>query len=180
LYAFATRKLNIVASDLLIKRTVRNGIPASLNDWLVPVKGKGVARDIPSFGVVLGSDGAYFAQDKDGYHWADLPTRLDNAIKERMGGNKFKPGKAPRYIALGPNGSYLLIDTSGGATWSSNLKTEVPDLDAFVRAQFAGAAGGLDGLVSLLQAVSPNVSRRCRLTMRIRLVSSAPAEQTAT
>ena len=98
----------------------------------MPTPGKGVARDIPSLSFVLGPGKSYFAFDKNGSAWGSLPPALDSAIEAgRDKKGNFKYGQGPQSVALGPDGSYIYVNTGGGGSW--NLKGQNDVLDKFLR-----------------------------------------------
>ena len=109
----------------------RSNLPASLESWLVPVKGKGVGanRDLSTMQISLGPGGSYFAFDKNGASWGSLPDGLDKAINERRDSNgRFLKGWYPSSVSLSVNGSYVFLSAGGGALWalddaSETLKT---------------------------------------------------------
>lgn len=111
---------------------MRRDLPAGLEKWLVPVPGKGVARDISSLSFVLGPNKSYFAFDKNGSAWGSLPPALDTAVEAgRDNKGRFKPGQGPQSVALGPDGSYIYVNTGGGGAW--NLKGQNDVLDKFLK-----------------------------------------------
>ena len=110
---------------------VRSALPAGLENWLVPVPGKGVVRDMPSLNVVLAAKKSYFAFDKNGSAWGNLPPALDAAVEAGRDKNgRFKNGQGPHSVALGPDGSYIYGNTGGGGAW--NLKGQNDVLNKFL------------------------------------------------
>lgn len=109
---------------------------------MVPVEGKGVARDIPSLSICLGPNGSYFALDKDGSAWGGLPQSLNDAIAQRRNKNgTFKPNQGPSSVALGYDGAYVFMTKGGGGNW--NLKGQNDELDSFLKnaKSFSGIVG---------------------------------------
>ena len=114
------------------RNPVRSDLPAGLETWLVPAAGKGVARDIASLSFILGPGKSYFAFDKNGSAWGNLPPALNAAVEAaRDKKGHFNPGQGPQSVALGPDGSYIYINTGGGGVW--NLKGQNDVLDQFLR-----------------------------------------------
>lgn len=110
---------------------MRSDLPAGLEKWLVPIPGKGVIRDMPSLSVVLGPSNSYFAFDKNGSAWGNLPPVLNTAIEAgRDKKGNFKNGQGPQSVALGPDGSYIYVNTGGGGAW--NLKGQNDVLNKFL------------------------------------------------
>jgi len=113
---------------------VRHGLPAGLDKWLVPVEGEGVARDIATLQVSLGPNGTYFAYDKDGQIWDNLPVELNSELqKARDSSGVFLPGRLPVSVSFGPDGSFVYIDQNGGASWAMNLEHQAPSLWEFLK-----------------------------------------------
>ena len=110
---------------------VRSDLPAGLESWLVPVPGKSVVRDLSSLAVVLGPNKSYFAFDKNGSAWGNLPPELNAAVETGRDRNgRFKNGQDPQSVALGPDGSYIYVNTGGGGNW--NLKGQNDVLNKFL------------------------------------------------
>jgi hypothetical protein len=97
-----------------------NGLPAGLTAWL-SVNARGfVTNDIRTTSIALGPNGSYFAQDKNKMAWSNnLPDDLLKAIKGRVNTD-------PRIVALGVDGSYVLVNKNGSGSW--NLNGRYPDL----------------------------------------------------
>jgi hypothetical protein len=109
-------------------------LPQTLDQWLVPIEGQGVARDVATLQVSLGPNGTYFAYDKDGAQFEKLPPELDahiQSLRDINGG--FLPGSLPKSVSFGPNGSFVYINQMGGGHWSSLLQYQSPSLWEFLR-----------------------------------------------
>jgi hypothetical protein len=99
--------------------------------------------------VSLGPNGAYFAYDKDGATWANLPAEFENAVRAARDSNgAFLPGKLPSCVSFGPEGSFVYIDQLGGAVWSSNLQYQAPALWEYFRAHPPGPMVSLHSIGS--------------------------------
>ena len=66
---------------------------------------------------------------------------MEAQIQERLDGNgQFKSGLGPRYVALGPDGSYIYIADNSGGFW--NLKGQDENLNEYLKER-----PNFDGLV---------------------------------
>ena len=113
----------IIFADASGIKIRHSGLPPELQKWLLTASGTAVqaARDLGSMRITLGARGAYFAFDKNGAAWSNLPPGLDKAVNERRDGNgSFKEGAFPQSVALGPEGTYVMTTVGGGGSWSFN------------------------------------------------------------
>lgn len=121
----------------------RWGIPESLRKWLVPIEGKGLGatRNLSSLRCSLGPDGSYFAFDKNGATWADIPAPLEEALKNKLNEDgEFKQGIYPQSVALGANGTYVMTTVGGGALW--HLKGTQDVLENYLKKAKLGSLKG--------------------------------------
>jgi len=88
------------------------GLPKALEDWLGDAWE--FKRDIPTLRITLGPNGSYFAIDKDGYAWDNLPESLEEDVATCC-----DPEEAddPRLVALGAGGGFLMITRKGLYTY---------------------------------------------------------------
>lgn len=95
---------------------------------------------------MLGANNSYFAHDKNGSAWGNLPSGLEAAIKARLDSKgRFKRGQGPltqgMSVSLGPEGTYVYISEGGGGNWQ--LKGHFDELD-----QTLTSLKSLSGIVS--------------------------------
>ena len=97
-------------------RLLYHGLPDALRQWLIPVAGKGVSatRDLNSLQVSLGPNNSFFAFDKKGALWSNLPKDFDYALSLRRNSKgNFNTGKYPSSVSFGPDGSFVMIMADG-------------------------------------------------------------------
>ncbi|CAK7207213.1 hypothetical protein SEUCBS139899_010022 [Sporothrix eucalyptigena] len=86
-------------------------LPTALEAWLDEKNAKGnLVRDVPNIRLALGPNNrSFFVSDGKNCFWQNLPAPLDKAIEaRRKNGGGFT--RAPRIVALGISGNYVLID----------------------------------------------------------------------
>ena len=110
-----------------------SSLPAGLETWLIPVKGKGVVRNLEDTSVVLGPGGSYWAIENGSGAacWGSLPPVLDRHIDAcRKPGGGWKPGLQPQSVALGPDGAFVL--TCVGGAGECELNGKYPALEGYL------------------------------------------------
>lgn len=110
----------------------KHGLPRGLMEWLGTNEKGFMIRDVRTISIDLGSNGAYWACDKNGSAWGNLPDGLVKSIEIRRnphGG--WKPNRRPSVVALGYNGAYIMTCEGGGGAW--DLKGQHAELDTFLR-----------------------------------------------
>ncbi|CAK7224552.1 hypothetical protein SCUCBS95973_005555 [Sporothrix curviconia] len=106
------------------------GLPCDLEAWLDKKDSSGrLARTVADIRLALGPDNAsYFVTDGKDYSWSNLPTGLHNFVESlRKPGGGFT--SAPRIVALGAQGNYMMITAGHGGAWSV---AAYPELDTFL------------------------------------------------
>ena len=99
-------------------RIVYSEIPKKLEEWLLPIPGKGTVRDHLSLSITLGPSGTYFAFDKNDTIRKNLPAKLERVIKTtKTEHGKFMKGHYPQSVALGPVDACVYITTGGHGFW---------------------------------------------------------------
>ncbi|CAK7224645.1 hypothetical protein SBRCBS47491_005620 [Sporothrix bragantina] len=110
-----------------------SGLPPDLAAWLDKKDASGrLARNVTNIRLAIGPDNAsFFVTDGIDYYWSNLPVGLNNAIKSLL-----RPGggftSAPRLVALGVQGNYMMITAGHGGSWSV---AAYPELDTFLDEQ---------------------------------------------
>ncbi|CAK7222713.1 hypothetical protein SBRCBS47491_004953 [Sporothrix bragantina] len=127
------------------------GLPAHLAAWLDKKDHKGrLVHNIAGIRLALGPNNAsYFVTDGKAYQWLNLPPGLKSALDGLS-----KPGGgftyAPRIVALGARGNYMMITAGNGGSWSV---AAYPELDTFLDEKKA-QHGSLAGLFSNVATVT--------------------------
>lgn len=83
------------------------GLSPTLVEWLGQYPK--YKRHIPSVKVVFGPFGQHYAWDKSGHHPGAVLPAVASSLQQDGGPD----GNPPRIMALGPNGSYLIVKQSG-------------------------------------------------------------------
>lgn len=127
-----------------------SGLPADLTAWLDKKDSKGfLTRNVSNIRLTLGpSNASFFVTDGKNYLWKNLPPGLSGAIEKlRKKGGGFT--YAPRLVALGVAGSYVMATSGNGGSW--NVADEYPELDACISRLKAanGNKGGMFASVSV-------------------------------
>jgi len=82
-----------------------------------------VIRDLATLSVALGPYESYYAWDREGASWSNVPAGLEKALLNRLesqdgvgGRTVWKKGglEAPCFVSLGSDGSYFMRTVSGG------------------------------------------------------------------
>jgi hypothetical protein len=60
-------------------RSGENNLPTRLETWLL--SGRQARRDLDSLNISFGEDDSFFAIDKDGFCWANLPPLLEDLLQ---------------------------------------------------------------------------------------------------
>ena len=92
-----------------------------------------LARTVADIHLSLGPNNAsYFVTDGKDHLWRNLPAGLNAAIESlrKPGGGEFT--SAPRLVALGVQGNYMMITDGHGGSWSVPA---YPELDTFLDEQ---------------------------------------------
>lgn len=94
-------------------------------------------RDIPNIRCTLGPyNASFFAHDKAGYVWMNIPDKLLAALQSRI-----KDGTwidKPRIVALGANDDFLLLTEKHAAVWDLEHYRTISKLLDFSRTQING------------------------------------------
>lgn len=107
------------------------GLPQPVEQWLLDSSRRALnpARDLATMQISLGPNYSYFAFDKNGCIWCNLPPGLEAAINQRRENNGcFKPGAYPYLVSLGARGTYAMFTTGGGGTWYFGGQNQQLDL----------------------------------------------------
>jgi hypothetical protein len=108
------------------------GLPEHLTKWLSTGANGYMIRDIKTITIALGPNGAYWACDKDRATWGNLPDALNENIQGRRNDKGcWKPNQRPTIVALGYDGTYIMISQDGGGVW--DLKGQNDELNTFLR-----------------------------------------------
>lgn len=110
----------IIFTDQTGIKVRHSGLPQPVEQWLLNHSGRAInsARDLASMQISLGPKGSYFAFDKNGCIWGNLPPALEAAVNERRNMNGyFKPGAYPYLVSLGAAGTYAMFTVGGGGSW---------------------------------------------------------------
>ena len=106
------------------------GLPAYLDEWLHAKNAQGYsAGDIQSIRLSLGPDNeSFFVHDRLQSRSRNLPEQLLGAL------SKLKDGKgnwqiSPRIVALGPAGTYVMVNERNGGNWMVKGVSERLDRD---------------------------------------------------
>lgn len=126
-------------SRILMKRNFRladsMGLPPDLEAWIEQKDARGyMTRNIANLRLALGPNNAsFFVTDGKDYFWRNLPAAFNQALEaRRKKGGGFT--SAPRIVALGIGGNYVMIDSGNGGSWILSkypaLEKEFSDLIA--------------------------------------------------
>jgi hypothetical protein len=110
----------IIFSDQAGIKIRHSGLPLPVEQWLLNHSGRAInsARDLTTLQITLGPYGSYFAFDKNGCIWGNIPAGLEHAVNERRDSNGcFKPGAYPYLVSLGAEGTYAMFTVASGGTW---------------------------------------------------------------
>jgi hypothetical protein len=85
-----------------------------------------ITRDLASLSIALGPWDSYYAWDRTGASWANLPASLEKAVLNRLerqdearGETSWKADgyEAPCFVSLGADGAYFMRTVCGGGSW---------------------------------------------------------------
>ncbi|KAL6718008.1 hypothetical protein ACLMJK_004093 [Lecanora helva] len=126
----------------------RNNLPPQLESWLIDPVNKTCKRDVVTLSVAFGPNGSFYARDKDGYRWHNLPDALEEAIQQRLGPAGWMA--RPDFVVLGADGAFIYSNDRGGC---SHALGNYPKLQEVILNLQRSNVGGLTGF-SLIQWVS--------------------------
>jgi hypothetical protein len=141
----------IVFTDQTGIKVRHSGLPPAVEQWLLNHSGRAVnsARDLATLQISLGPNDSYFAFDKNGCIWGNLPPALEATVNEGRDHNGcFKPGAYPYLVSLGAAGTYAMFTTGGGGTWY--FGGQKPQLDKYL--------SGMGSLMHVVCSLTPSSS----------------------
>ena len=101
-------------------------LPPKLEAWLFDPASGAHLRDVQSLRVTFGEGDAFFAMDKNGFRWDELPELLEKYVQGFLiPVASVKERRTPRVVALGKNGSFVMVDTNGGKYSSAGLPVQL-------------------------------------------------------
>lgn len=84
--------------------------------------------------MVLGPNNSFFAMDKNGFRWNNLPSKLESCLQESLTLEGWKA--APKVVALGIDDAFVLVD------WKGNIRRDLQgrydDLEKYLSTQNTG------------------------------------------
>jgi len=122
-----------------------DGLPTHLHAFLTERdRYDRYTRDIRNIRVTIGPQNAsWYATDGKSWMWQNLPPNLESALHA----HKSPAGRwtsAPRIVALGADGDFLLITESNAATWSLSRYRMLSKMIQFSKTQANGIAAVSD------------------------------------
>jgi hypothetical protein len=97
-----------LAATLTLPSDEKN-LPIRLSKLLI--SGGILGRDPDSLHISFGEDNSFFAMDKDGFCWANLPPLLEEVLQESITLEGWK--SVPKTVVLGVKGSCVHVNLNG-------------------------------------------------------------------